>query len=339
MLLERKFDDVLKLIDESKLIVLTTHVIPDGDAIGSVISVSGYLNLKNKKNFIINHSPTPETLTFLDAHNSINTFGDNTEKFSKIIKEADLTILLDTNEFYRTKSMEQVFRESNSRKVCIDHHLGLREEEFNFAICDTSYPATCQILYKMMNYDDPGIIDKNIAEALYTGIMTDTGSFRYPRTTEETFLICSDLLRRGADPVKTYEEIYASNSVEKIKLTAKFLQGLEFFHNNEAVMGIVRKNDYEFLGLEAEQVEGFSTFLMNIKGIKAGIVLVEYKDNYKVSLRSKGEIFMNKMAADLGGGGHKNAAGATVTGKSFTEIKDHLKQLTNNYLNKGRLEE
>ncbi|MEO6696063.1 MAG: bifunctional oligoribonuclease/PAP phosphatase NrnA, partial [Ignavibacteria bacterium] len=301
------FKKVNELIAQSNKIILTTHVVPDGDAIGSVIAFFEYLKLKGKCPLIINHSETPENLKFLDNNNVIKVFGDDPEENNKLLNESDLIFILDTNEFARTKSMESNLTVSVVKKVCIDHHTGIRPELYSAIISSTDYCATCQIIYDFIKADDEKLLTQEISSALYVGIMTDTGSFRHPRTTSEVFKSCADLITKGADPVSLYESVYATTSIENLKLEAKFIESLEFFHGNKLVIGTVTQEDFNSLGLDIQHVEGFTSTLMNIKGIKIGVILVELRDNIKISFRSKGEIDISLIAKEFNGGGHKNA--------------------------------
>jgi phosphoesterase RecJ-like protein len=330
--IQHSFTSVSDILEKSSNIVLTTHVVPDGDAIGSVIAFSEYLKLKGKHPVIINHSQTPFNLKFLDPDNSIRVFLDNENENIDIIRKADLIIILDTNEFSRTRSMEKTVLSSAAMKICIDHHTGLKPELFNAYISNTEYPSNCSILYDFIKSDNEKYITKKIASALYIGIMTDTGSFRYPRTTADVFIMCADLINKGADPVSLYESLYATNTIENLKLASKFINSLEFYFNNEVIVGTVTQKDFKELGLNIDHVEGFSSIIMNIFGVKVGIILVELKDNIKVSFRSKGDIMVNKLAAEFEGGGHKNAAGANVNNTEIPELKSLILKKLEKYL-------
>lgn len=326
------FKEINDLIKKSSNIILTTHVVPDGDAIGSVMAFAGYLKQKGKDPVIINHSATPDNLKFLDKKNTIRVFSKEQQKNEKLLLDADVIFILDTNDFARTKSMEPYIINSPAKKVCIDHHMGLKPKIFDYVITNTVYPATCQILYEFIKDDDEKYLTKEVSSALYVGIMTDTGSFRHPRTGSDVFMVCAELINDGADPVKLYEEIYGNTSNENLQLMAKFISGLEFYKDNKVVLGTVTQKDFKAFGLDIDHVEGFTSLIMNIKGVKLGIILVELKDNIKVSFRSKGNIAVNKLAMEFKGGGHKNAAGANVKGSSIRELKEQILKKAENYI-------
>lgn len=330
-----KYAELNDIFDSSSKIVLTTHVIPDGDAIGSEMALKRFLEKKYRNPQVINHSQTPGNLKFLDKDDSIRVFENDRDENEELITDADLIVILDTNEYSRTRSMEQSLINSDAKKICIDHHQDIKPENFNFAISDPESPSTCQILYDYLITEHPDTIDKNISEALYTGIITDTGSFRYPRTTEETFLSCAELVRRGADPVGIYERVYNENSINKIRLMAKYLESFEFHFDNKVGLGMITDKDFLETGADQTDIEGFSSIMMSIKGIVMSIMLVELPHSIKISLRSKGEVIkVNEIAKEFGGGGHINAAGASYFKGDLSELKTKVLSVTRGYLNK-----
>lgn len=325
------FKKVFDVINKYENIVITTHIVPDGDAIGSVMSMYYFLIQKGKKPVIINHSPTPQNFKFLD-NGIIKVFADNEAENTDIINNCDLILLMDTNEFSRTKSLENILRNSPKPKVCIDHHMGINENDFTAFISDTNYPANCQLLFDFYNEIDSTIIDEKIATLLYTGIMTDTGGFRFPRTDDKTFFTASELIKRGADPVEIYDKIFGNTSLKKLKLIGRFIDGLEFYNNGKLCIGYVTRKDFDELHLAEDDMEGLSAYTMDISKVRAGIVVVELKNGLKLSFRSKGDINMNGFAKEFGGGGHKNASGARIYDMSLTELKEQLLSLKDKYI-------
>lgn len=322
--MDKNFTDVRNLIDANRKFVLTTHLLPDGDAVGSELAFYYYLLQKGKEVTIINHNESPDHLEFLDEDKIIRRYRDNKNENDRIISEADLIFIIDTNEYARIKTMENSVRESKAKKICIDHHAGIDKNGFDKYITDINSPATSEILYDFICLDDQKYINKKVADNLYAGIMTDTGSFRYPRTTKKTFLICADLIERGTDPVVMYDRIYNNMPQDKVKLLARFIDSLSFHYRRTLVVGIVTMNDFKEFHSDVKDVEGFSSFLMTMKNIKAGFLIVELPDSCKISFRSKGDIKINEFAKLYGGGGHKNAAGATVENSDILELKDKL---------------
>lgn len=315
---------IIDLISESRKIILTTHINPDGDALGSELAFYDYLKQLGKKSIIINHTPTPDNFKFLDRKKIIRFYHSDREGNNKLIKDADLIFILDTNQYSRTKCMAEPLRKSSAKKICIDHHLGSNENHYEVILSDTNSPATSTILYEFFNLQKRDFINRKIATYLYAGIMTDTGSFRYPRTTEKTFSVCADLVKRGADPIWLYDEIYNNLNPEKIKLFGKFVTSITYHFGGKLVVGVVTLQDFKNYHSDVQDVEGFSTFIMSIGGVEAGFVVVELKDSLKCSFRSKGNINIKDFASIFGGGGHKNAAGASTVRKNPFEFKKRL---------------
>lgn len=325
------YTEVSELISSAEKFVLTTHVAPDGDAIGSVIAFDRYLTEKGKRSEIINHSPTPFNLEFLDSSNKIRVFSQLQGENAEIISNADVIVLLDTNEFHRTKSMEQTLLSSSAKKICIDHHTGIRLDMYDAVVSNTECAATCEILYDFITHDNEAFISPEVASALYVGIMTDTGSFRHPRTDSGIFRICANLLDKGADPVYLYEEVCNRVTKEMLLLQASFLSGLEFYMDGSMVLGKVTQDDFRKYGLNVDHIEGFTSLLMSMEGISTGVLMVELRDNIKLSFRSKGDIPANAMATEFGGGGHFHAGGANVFGTNIEELKPKILGVVKKY--------
>ena len=332
--MNKSFKRIRREIEKANTVVLTTHLLPDGDAIGSEFALYYYLLKKGKKVFIINHNESPDHLLFLDEDKVIKKFLDDVEGNTKLINEADLLFVVDTNEYSRIKSMADAVKNSQVRKICIDHHQGIDEKAYHDFISDTESPATSQILYDFIFDDNPDFINKKIADNLYAGIMTDTGSFKYPRTTEKTFLICADLIKRGTDPVYMYDKIYNNIPTDKVKLLSRFIESLTFHFKGTLAIGTITQQDFMDFHSDVKDVEGFSAFLMSMKNINAGFLIVELRDSCKVSFRSKGNIRMNELARIFKGGGHMNAAGATVDKSDPIELKERLLNEYKTFLSK-----
>lgn len=322
--MNKSFERIRKAIESAERFVITTHLLPDGDAIGSEFALYYYLVKKGKSVNIINHNESPDHLEFLDEGKVIKRFRDDVPGNSKIINEADIIFVVDTNEYSRIKSMADAVKNSSAKKICVDHHQGIVKENYYDFISDTESPATSQILYDFICDDNTDYIDKKIADNIYAGIMTDTGSFRYPRTTEKTFLICADLIKRGTDPVMMYDNIYNNIPTDKVKMLSRFIDSLTFHYGGSLCIGMVTQRDFSDYHSDVKDVEGFSGFLMTMKNVKTGFLIVELPDSCKISFRSKGNIKMNEFARIFNGGGHTNAAGATVEKAEPDVLKERL---------------
>lgn len=321
------FENIANLINNHRNFVITSHVNPDGDSIGSEIALHEYLTNLGKNSRIINYSITPDNYTFLDKNKIIERFNENEHK--KVIDNTEVIFILDTNEYSRTRTMEPLLKNSKAIKVCIDHHLGSNKNGFDYYVSDTDSPATGEILYSIFK-ESGNSISPAIADALYTAIMTDTGSFRFPRTDHETHNITAELIKAGADPVKLYSEVYDNASIGRLKLLSLFLSNLKLVYDDKIIYGKLSIGNFDETNTNVFDTEGFSNYLMSIESVKLSLIFTETQKGIKISFRSKGKIYANDLAKEFGGGGHMNAAGAfIVNGKMDTLINEVLEKAKN----------
>ena len=325
------FKKVFDIINEKQNIVITTHIVPDGDAIGSVISMYYFLKQRGKNPVVINHSPTPSKFQFLD-NGIIKVFEENKEANEAIINSCDLILVMDTNEYSRTKSLESILRNSTATKICIDHHMGINPADYDAMISMPEYPANCQLLFDFYMTIDKNSIDEKMATCMYLGIMTDTGSFRFPRTDHNTLMAAAELIKRGANPVELYDIVYSQTSLKKLKLISRFIEGFEFYNEGRFCLASVKRKDFEELGLTEEDMEGLSGFTMDVEKVRAAVVITELKTGLKFSFRSKGNIPMNLFAKEFGGGGHVNASGARDYELTLEQAKEKILSLKDKYI-------
>lgn len=318
------FGRLLNIIHTNKSFILTTHINPDADAIGSELALAHFLKKLNKEVRIINFSSTPEYLKFLDRYQEIKKFED-----TDLLNEADVIVALDFNQPGRMKFMSVNFINSSSYKICIDHH----QNPSNFVdelFIDPDYSATGEIIYDLINYHNPNLFDQFIAEQIYAAIMTDTGSFRFNRITPKVHIIVARLIEFGANPTYIYNKIYNEISIEKLRLLGSAILNLKCIADGKiCYMSITRKMLEEANACE-EDVEGFVNHTLSIAKSEIGLLFLELEDGSKVSLRSKNSLKVNELAAIFGGGGHKNAAGIRFYNKSLDKtIKEVLDETVN----------
>jgi len=318
---------------ENNSFLITTHVNPDADAIGSEMALYFLLKKLGKKAFIINTSKTPYYLEFMDLENVIQYFDE--EKHQSIFTEVDVLVVLDFNKAQRMVRMEEFFRKSNKLKICIDHHEE-PEQFIDHLFYDTSFAATGQIIYQFIKETSIIAIDLPIAEQLYAAIMTDTGSFRFDRTTAHIHTIAADLLTIGVKPNEVYTKIYDTSRFGKIKLLGEAIQSLTLYgdHQEIGLMTITQKTMLQ-LGADEADTDGFVNICLSIDSVKVAMKFLELNDGFKVSLRSKGKINVQKIAAEFGGGGHRNACGIRFKRKDMYEFIPILVARMNGYLNES----
>ena len=326
------FQKLKKILEQNNSFLVTTHVNPDADAIGSEIALYKVLKKLGKKIFIINHSATPYYLQFLDTENIIKKFNPDTDK--KYFDETDVLIGVDFNRLNRLASMEKVFSESKKIKISIDHHQD-SEDFVNYYFDDDQYSATGHIIYDFITQSGIVKLDYEIAYPLYAAIMTDTGSFRFERTNAELHRVIANLLDLGVNPVEVYDKIYDQSKPGKIRLLGKALDSIKLIGENRIGYMFLTQKDFTESNASESDTDGFVNYSLSIENVVLGMLFIELKNGFKVSFRSKGKIPVDKLAAIFGGGGHKNAAGVRFHNSSMDEkmndiLKTAEKFLTNN---------
>lgn len=322
--------NVLKeIILNNNSFILTTHVNPDADAIGSELALYLVLKQLNRKVHVINHSATPYNLEFLDEENVIQKF--NFELHEKIFNETDVLIFVDLNRVNRVVKLEDCVKNFKGIKICIDHHQD-PENFFDYIFGGTEYSATGEIIYDFIKETSIVNIDYKIAYQLYAAIMTDTGSFRYERTTPRLHKIVAELLETGVNPTEVYEKIYNQFNFERIKLLGKALNSIELDSSKKIAYMTITLQDQLFYNTTEDDIDGFVSYCLSIKGVLIGILFYEMNDGVKISFRSKGDINVNKLAEEFGGGGHINASGSRLYNVQLNEIKDKVIAAAQNYI-------
>lgn len=326
------FNKLINIINKNKSFLLTTHVNPDADAIGSEIAFAHMLKLLKKNYRIVNHSATPYNLEFLDSEKEIEKF--DLKKHKNIFDEVEVLVALDFNRANRMVSMEESFRKSNSFKICIDHHQ--EPEDFvDEQFVDANYSATGHLIFDLIRKNSIVEMNFDIAMPIYAAIMTDTGSFRFERTTSELHRVIAELMELKVDPGDVYDKIYDQSKFSKVKLLGRALESMKLTGENKISYMVLTQNDFNMFDAIESDTDGFVNFALSVEGVRIGMLFIELKNGFKVSFRSKESIPVNKLAAEFGGGGHQNAAGARFFDAN---LNDHINEILNKaevYLKKG----
>ncbi len=314
-----KFSELKKVISKAKNISILTHTNPDGDAMGSSLGLYHYL-LKKKKNVkVIVPNTFPGFLEWMPASKQSLVFEGNEEKTQKQIAKSDLLFILDFNNYSRLDKLGELLAKSESPKILVDHH---REPDtcFDYYFHDEKASSTAELIYDLICGIDPQkMIDKKGATCLYTGIMTDTGTFRFPSTTEKTFQIAAALIKAGADNAAIYNAVYDDYSAERMKLLGHCLEKLVFLHEYKAAYIAVSEEELRRYDFKKGDTEGVVNQALSVRGIKFSAFFSEREGEIRISFRSKGKFDVNKFSrAHFGGGGHMNAAG----GKSIDSLEN-----------------
>ncbi len=320
---------VVPLFQHHQKFVLTTHVNPDGDGLGSEVALAEWLADRGKQVTILNHSATPEFYLFLDPHGRIKQFNEQ-EDASKLA-EADVIVVMDTNHTDRVRSMESHLLKSNAVKICIDHHLDTQAFALHYIIDDDA-TSTGEITYRLLLHLNEQNLSPIIAQALYCAIMTDTGSFRFPRVDSETHRIVAHLIECGADPVDIYHKVYEQWSAGRVQLLGDALASLQAEYNGKLAHITITQENLQQTGTTEVDTDNFTIYPMNVAGVAAAILFLELKDGVKISFRSKGDIPINELAKEFGGNGHKNAAGARLRDCTLDDVKHKVLQAAAKYI-------
>jgi len=315
----QRFTEVIR---SASKIILTIHHRPDGDCIGSALAMRQILLLLGKDVRIITPHKTPPPLAFLDPHHCITALEEMTEKDTHDIQTADLLFVLDTSSWAQLGEMATPFRESSAKKIVLDHHIkgdDIGAEKF----IDSHAEATGTLVVQAA--DALGVpMTRDIAEPAFIAIATDTGWFRFSSVTSETFRTAGRLMDAGVQPDALYQEIYEQESLGRIRLVGRTLSKAESHLDGQFLLTWIRLEDFEAAGALASDSEDIINTLLQVRGSKMAVLISELKDKtFKVSFRSRCAVDCSVLAAQFGGGGHKKAAGASLS-LPFEQTKQAL---------------
>lgn len=300
-------------IVQSEKILILTHYNPDGDAMGSSLALYHYLKKIGKCPVLVTPNDYPKFLHWLPGNDEVLVYKRQNGTVLNAIKEADLIFTLDFNDLDRTEGMEKFILEASAKKIMIDHHPDPGKYA-DLIISETFYSSTAELVFHILeSLGELRIVDATIAECIYTGIMTDTGSFNYNSSRPYTYYAVSKLIEKGVDKDKIYDYIYDNYSEDRMRLLGYCLnQKMEVFPEyNTAFISLTQKELTDFNFVPGD-TEGFVNYPLSIKGIKFSAIFIEKENQVKISFRSKGEFATNNFSEQhFNGGGHKNASGGS----------------------------
>lgn len=314
-------------------IVITTHHKPDGDALGSSLAVYHWLKASGHTVNVIVPSDFPLFLDWMPGRQHIIIYTANKVVSDTLIAAADIIFCLDFNGLPRIHAMADSVRSANGVKIMIDHHLD--PEGFdNYRHWDSSAAATAQLVYDFIVnvMGDHSAITPEIATCLYTGIMTDTGSFRFQTTTPSVHLIAADLIALGAKNWEIHEHVYNSYTENRLKfLGFCLLNRLEVMHEYRTALFSISRQDLDRFNIATGDTEGLVNYALAISGMKLAALIVDRTDQVKLSLRSIGDFPCNEVCRDhFNGGGHRNAAGGN-SNEPLPDVVQKFKALLPEY--------
>lgn len=316
-------DDVLALVRENERFFVTTHLGPDGDAVGSQIALGGFLQKMGKSVTLLNSDEISYNLDWMPGVEDIEVFDGSLDQREALAK-ADVIFVLDTNDEERLGKVGSMVRDATATKVLIDHHLQ-PEAWFDVEFIRDTAAATGELVYEMIEAVDPSFIDAKVGTALYTAIMTDTGSFRYSSVTPQLHRVIADILERGGiEPAPIHETIYDRKSMPGLRLLGRMLNRIRVRYNGQLGYSVVTQRMVEDTGASWDDKQGFVNYVLSIEGVKAALLFSEVDDGSKISFRSEADVRVDEWARSFGGGGHRNAAGAYVKRPTFEEVVEEV---------------
>jgi phosphoesterase RecJ-like protein len=302
---------LLEVLRQAQRVVLTSHVRPDCDALGSELGMLGILEALGKDVRIVNAQATPPNLAWIDPQRRIESLAEQVKPAD--LADRDLVIVLDTSAWAQLGAMADVVKSMRDRVLVIDHHVSednLSDRWFK----DTSAEANARIVYEIgLRLKVP--LTPDIATPLYAGLSTDTGGFRFPSATGESFRIAARLVDAGASPTAIYRELFEQDTLSRLHLVGRTLTSARTAHDGKVIMSFVRQSDIREVQAQPSDTEDLVNLTLAVKGTEVAAILIEQPDGrIKVSFRSRGPVDCSALAGRFGGGGHKAAAGAILEG-------------------------
>ncbi len=305
------------LLSKPRKVVIVTHFKPDADALGSSLGLAGFLNKKGHIVKVITPSDYPNFLTWMPGNSEVLALdkepGEKDKVAQQLVADAELIFCLDFSSLIRIKGLGDMIRKSNAQKVLVDHHL--EPEHFaQFEHWDPKAASTAGLIFDLIDkLGEKTAIDKNIANCLYAGLLTDTGGFRHSNTTQKEFMIASELVGLGANPSWVSKMIYDTNTLARMKLTGYVLSNkLTLLPEYRTVYITLTTDELRKFNIKTGDTEGLVNYGLSIEGIRLSVFMYDRKEEIKLSFRSLGSFPANEIARKyFEGGGHRNAAGGT----------------------------
>ena len=325
---------VTKLFSEKRNIIFIPHSSPDADALGSCLALYHFFKSKNGVN-IISPNEYTEILNFLPGSENILNFERDKEKCEDIINKGDVIFTLDFNSLGRARNLSSLISKSSATTIMIDHH----ENPDNYAditISNSKMSSTCEMVYDFICSIDKSKIDNKIATCIYTGIVADTGSFRFPSTTSKTLRVGSELINHGVNVTEIFEKLHNNFQFKRLKLLGSAINNFKKIEGLPVVYTSITDKDQKVNDFKKGDSEGFVNFGLSVADILCSVLFIEKKDEglIKISFRSKGDFKVNIFASKyFNGGGHEHASGGIskltlqeTEEKFISDIKKYIKE-------------
>lgn len=330
---ENKIKELRKLLETCDNIVITSHIAPDGDAIGSSLGLAGVLNAIGKTVKVITPDMPPRNLMFLPGAKEIVVYSKYSEFAEKLIHDADLIFALDYNDLKRIDKVGDAVASATAPKVMIDHHL-MPSDFVDVKISHPEVSSTSMLVFRVLcRLELFPYIDKNVAACIFTGMMTDTGNFSYNSNDPDLYVVISELLKKGINKDAIYSKVYNSNTADRLRLNGYAIaQKMKVYENYRGALITLTRDELNSFHYQKGDTESLVNMPLSVPELVFSFFLREENDYIKVSSRSKGNFPVNKICEDhFNGGGHKNAAGGEFFG-SMDDAIARFEQVIPDYL-------
>jgi phosphoesterase RecJ-like protein len=311
---ESSISYLIKLLEEKSDVLITTHYNPDGDAIGSSLALYHFLSSLGIKSTVLIPNELPSFLQWMPGVENAVIYVENPESADNLLDSADLIFCMDYNGLGRVKLFTDQLRAAKATRILIDHHVQ-PENEFDLIFSEIGVSSTSELLYQIVQETGHiASITKEMAECLFVGIMTDTGSFSFACNRPETFEIAANLIKTGMDVEKVHRMVYDTYSESRMRLLGHCLStNMKILPEHATAYIWLTKEDLEKYDYQQGDTEGVVNYALSIENVAVAALFTERDDRVRVSLRSKGEFSVNEFArAHFNGGGHRNAAGGDI---------------------------
>ena len=306
--------------------MITTHTNPDGDAIGSSLAMLHYLRKKGHSVVSVVPNHFPGFLKWLPGSDEIIIYERKAKKVQQELTEAEIVFCLDYNALQRVGSLYDVLERDTTDRILIDHHIDPEVENFKYVLSTTQTSSTGELIYDFIDLmGDTDLIDKSIADSIYTGIVTDTGSFSFAANFQKTYHITAELIKKGVDAEEIHKLIYDTFSENRLRLLGHAITNrLIVFDEYHTALIYLTREDLKKHNYKVGDIEGVVNYPLMMEKINMAVLLTERDRQIRISFRSKGEFSVNDLARKyFNGGGHRNAAG----GRMFISMQDTIAKI------------
>lgn len=322
----KPIQDIQAVLNAPCKIVITHHYNPDADAIGSTLALYHYLNAKGHSCSVISPNAPPDFLQWMPGSENIVIYEQLATQANELIKSADIVFILDINQYSRTKIMTEALESFQGITAMIDHHL-FPDTHFTYGISTPEKSSTCEMVYDFItSNNDSKFVTKEIAQCLYAGVMTDTGSFKFSCTTASTHRMVADLIDKGLQTAPIHQAVFDTYQENRLRFLGYVLsEKLILFPEQHTALIAISRSELNRFRINTGDTEGIVNYPLSLKNIICSIFISERESEIRMSFRSKGDMNVNELARNyFNGGGHLNAAGGKST-DSLTQTIDRIK--------------